>query len=58
MVSPMVSLEVGQRCCCDGFFATVRFVGEVPPSKGSVMVVLLDEILQHGSRDLGGSGMG
>ena len=30
----MVSLQEGQRCYCDGFFATVRFVGEVPPTKG------------------------
>ena len=25
---------VGARCCCEGFYATIRFVGEVPPAKG------------------------
>ncbi|CAI8010074.1 Tubulin-specific chaperone E [Geodia barretti] len=25
---------VGARCCFDGYYATIRFVGEVPPAKG------------------------
>ena len=25
---------VGARCCFDGYYATTRFVGEVPPAKG------------------------
>lgn len=25
---------VGARCFCEGFYATIRYVGEVPPAKG------------------------
>ena len=35
----LVSMQEGRRCCCDEFFATVRFVGEVPPSKGKTRTV-------------------
>ena len=28
------SASVGARCVCDGFYATIRFIGEVPPTKG------------------------
>ena len=26
---------VGRRCACEGFYGTIRYVGEVPPSQGS-----------------------
>ena len=29
-----VRLEEGSRCICEGCYGTVRYVGEVPPSKG------------------------
>lgn len=32
--SVTVRLEEGSRCVCEGFYGTVRYVGEVPPSKG------------------------
>ena len=37
LVEPMSGTEefaVGARCYCEGFYATIRFVGEVPPAKG------------------------
>lgn len=32
--SVTVRLEEGSRCVCEGCYGTVRYVGEVPPSKG------------------------
>ena len=28
-------VTLGSRCACEGHYGTVRYVGEVPPSKGS-----------------------
>ena len=28
-------VAVDARCCCEGYYATIRFVGEVPPAKGA-----------------------
>ena len=38
MANPELAEEfvVGARCCSEGFCATVRFVGEVPPTKGLI----------------------
>ena len=33
-VSAEHSASVGARCVCDGYYATIRFIGEVPPTKG------------------------
>ena len=33
-LSECSEVAVGRRCYCEGFYGTVRFVGEVPPSKG------------------------
>ena len=27
-------VEVGDRLVCDGYMATVKFIGQVPPTKG------------------------
>ena len=29
-----VVVKVNSRCFCDGFYGTVRYIGEVPPSNG------------------------
>lgn len=29
-----VRVAVGQRCVCDGYYGTVKYLGEVPPSQG------------------------
>lgn len=30
----MFTMEVGRRVFCDGHYGTIRFIGEVPPTKG------------------------
>ena len=42
--SVTVRLEEGSRCVCEGFYGTVRYVGEVPPSKGeqSTLATVID----------------
>ena len=29
-----VTAAIGQRCVCAGYYGTVKYLGEVPPSQG------------------------
>ena len=34
--SAELEFSVGSRCVSEGFYGTIRYVGEVPPSKGDL----------------------
>ena len=34
-------VEVGDRLVCDGYMATVKFIGQVPPTKGERKIIKL-----------------
>lgn len=36
--------EVGTRCVCEGYCATIRYVGEVPPTKGKSYTIIYETI--------------